>query len=163
MGKGHILAARSLLGSSASPGLGGGGHLLCSLEQRHPPLQNTPFPQSQRRDWRWMRVAARAIKEIRQINMSLKSPNGSAGIPKSAVILSKLCSWQTFIQWLFNSSWLTARLWWNRSHSLPPVLPSAWREFPLLWTAREKRYNCSFWKLHLNQGSRINITAPRIC
>lgn len=51
-----------------------------------------------------MRVATGAVEEIRQINMSLKSLNESAGILNSAVILGKLCSWQTFIQWPFNSS-----------------------------------------------------------
>jgi len=51
-----------------------------------------------------MRVAAGAIKEMRQINVSLKSLNESAGILNSAVILGKLRSWQTFIQQPFNSS-----------------------------------------------------------
>ena len=57
-----------------------------------------------KRGTRWVRVATGAIKEIRQINMSLKSLNASAGILNSAVIQGKLCSWQTFIQWPFNSS-----------------------------------------------------------
>lgn len=85
---------------------------------------------------RWVKVATGAIKEIRQRKMSFKSLNESAGILSSAVILGKLCSWQTFIQWPFNSSWLTAGLWCNLSGSLPTVHPSLWREFPLPQTAR---------------------------
>lgn len=108
------------------------------------------------------RVETGAVREMGQINMSLKARKEFAGIPDSAVIAGKCCSWQTFIQWLFNSSWLTAGLPCNPSHSLPPPAHHC-REFPLLRTAREKGYNCSFWKFHLNQGSRINITSPRIC